>query len=67
MMAFYEAAQPILEDLEKWKRNWALFQEFEVLSSPVLTVNSTLCGFTRVILFYAFHLPEKGCRSKSLQ
>ncbi|XP_077089067.1 protein regulator of cytokinesis 1 isoform X1 [Siphateles boraxobius] len=29
MMAFYEAAQPILEDLEKWKRNWALFQEFE--------------------------------------
>ncbi|XP_051733713.1 protein regulator of cytokinesis 1 isoform X1 [Ctenopharyngodon idella] len=27
--AFYEAAQPILEDLEKWKRNWALFQEFE--------------------------------------
>uniref|UniRef100_A0A8C2IKI9 Zgc:86764 n=1 Tax=Cyprinus carpio TaxID=7962 RepID=A0A8C2IKI9_CYPCA len=29
MKAFYEAAQPILEDLEKWKRNWALFQEFE--------------------------------------
>ncbi|XDV38636.1 hypothetical protein PO909_007996 [Leuciscus waleckii] len=29
MMAFYEAAQPILEDVEKWKRNWALFQEFE--------------------------------------
>jgi len=32
MKAFYEAAQPILEDLEKWKRNWALFQEFEVLT-----------------------------------
>uniref|UniRef100_A0A672NRR0 Protein regulator of cytokinesis 1-like n=1 Tax=Sinocyclocheilus grahami TaxID=75366 RepID=A0A672NRR0_SINGR len=29
MKAFYEAAQPILEDLEKWKRNWALFQEFQ--------------------------------------
>ncbi|KTF81072.1 hypothetical protein cypCar_00037122 [Cyprinus carpio] len=29
MKAFYEAAQPILEDLEKWQRNWALFQEFE--------------------------------------
>ncbi|XP_067279637.1 protein regulator of cytokinesis 1 [Pseudorasbora parva] len=27
--ALYEAAQPILEDLEKWKRNWTLFQEFE--------------------------------------
>uniref|UniRef100_A0A671M3X7 Protein regulator of cytokinesis 1-like n=1 Tax=Sinocyclocheilus anshuiensis TaxID=1608454 RepID=A0A671M3X7_9TELE len=29
MKAFYETAQPILEDLEKWKRNWALFQEFQ--------------------------------------
>ncbi|KAI2651416.1 Protein regulator of cytokinesis 1 [Labeo rohita] len=29
MKAFYEVTQPILEDLEKWKRNWALFQEFE--------------------------------------
>lgn len=29
MKIFYEEAQPILEDLEKWKRNWALFQEFE--------------------------------------
>lgn len=31
MKSLYEAAQPILEDLEKWKRNWALYQEFEVL------------------------------------
>ncbi|XP_051956723.1 protein regulator of cytokinesis 1-like [Xyrauchen texanus] len=29
MKTFYETAQTILEDLEKWKRNWALFQEFE--------------------------------------
>ncbi|XP_057217151.1 protein regulator of cytokinesis 1 isoform X2 [Triplophysa rosa] len=29
MKAVYETAQPILEDLEKWKRNWAFFQEFE--------------------------------------
>ncbi|XP_043076816.1 protein regulator of cytokinesis 1 [Puntigrus tetrazona] len=29
MKVFFEEAQPILEDLEKWKRNWALFQEFE--------------------------------------
>lgn len=29
LKTFYEEAQPILEDLEKWKRNWALFQEFE--------------------------------------
>lgn len=29
MKDLYEAAQPILEDLEKWKRNWALYQEFE--------------------------------------
>ncbi|XP_065142849.1 protein regulator of cytokinesis 1 [Paramisgurnus dabryanus] len=29
MKSFYESAQTILEDLEKWKKNWSLFQEFE--------------------------------------
>ncbi|KAF4077557.1 hypothetical protein AMELA_G00209430 [Ameiurus melas] len=26
---FYEKARPLLENIEKWERNWALFQDFE--------------------------------------
>ncbi|XP_053543900.1 protein regulator of cytokinesis 1 [Ictalurus punctatus] len=26
---FYEKALPLLENIEKWERNWALFQDFE--------------------------------------
>lgn len=27
---FYEKARPLLESIEKWQKNWALFLDFEV-------------------------------------
>lgn len=27
---FYEEACPLLDSIEKWERNWILFQDFEV-------------------------------------
>lgn len=32
---FYEKALPLLENIEKWERNWALFQDFEVQNSRI--------------------------------
>ncbi|TRY99380.1 hypothetical protein DNTS_002001 [Danionella cerebrum] len=53
LKTFYEEAQPILEDLEKWKRNWALFQEFEVLKLlSFADYELNLCCFTLFTVAY---------------
>lgn len=33
---FQEKARPLLDALDKWEKNWALFQDFEVFYSKCL-------------------------------
>lgn len=33
---FHDKARPLLENVEKWEKNWALFQDFEVLGFIII-------------------------------